>query len=441
MPGAFVPRNEQEAEDEFARLVAGGLSEQEAEQSIVSRVKGEADTRMGFVNRLATNVGDIASGLKDVATTFNPYQVFAHPVETGEALVGVGGGMADTLTKGLQKAKETWPQSKVEAAGRFAAAPLDALGLPISRSAEAFAAGDPGAGLADALTSVALALPAGKLASAAIPGRAGVALRAPVGSLKGLAKGVRHPVKGVQSAYSGVKGDLAQDAAFQKYRGASAALPEKLSVWEQELGAGRAARAGEAAGLPDDILLAKQVAQHEGGTWARGTAHAARQAELEAMSPGIDSVLKALEKQPGRYQLQTKLGAAQDARLGTQVARADAARSVQTPVSAHDATRPIPPQPDPLQLQQALTAREAKLTKAAEAVRKPDVQRGLDVARAGGEAASMDQLTMRLQQAVQNLERAHRGGDRIGIGVFQHHVAQAEQALQAAQRAHTFVTQ
>jgi hypothetical protein len=429
-PGAYVPQSLKEAEQEFERLMRSGLSEDEAFASIEARVDPPAGPT--FTSQLGSNLYDMGAGALEAVKSFNGARAIYDPKGIAESYMGVASGMKDTLTRGMQKAREA--EGFWETAGRTLAIPLDMAGLPVSRAADSIVAGNTGAGMADALTAVGGALSAnnpagagrvaGKVAGKVTPTR----LQKPLLGAAGQARTAIDARFGTPKPPPPLPGALAQlDALVQAPGLAKAtrkynALAEQTSADAARLLAEKlAARDAAAAGAFGSELLpprlnaaaqtfAREVAPEPAAvTQAKAATRARigqqRVADVDRTVAQADAVrareqqLAALNERltrgdaAGIDRLRRNLGTAQDTRLGTQVARAD---GVRRGAGATLDTLGLTREQALRDLKRSLDMREAAASHYAAPRQAADIERGLQIRLA--EHAQSE--VARLQQAV-----------------------------------------
>ena len=114
--GGYVPKNAKDAEAEFERLTQLGMPELEAEALIVKRLRPGADN-VGFGTHVYNNAAGLVGGVADAAQKFNGFRMVTDPAGYARDLGSAAGGMRDTLTRGMEKAREA---EGLERAGGFA---------------------------------------------------------------------------------------------------------------------------------------------------------------------------------------------------------------------------------------------------------------------------------------------------------------------------------
>lgn len=187
--GGFTPRNAEEAGQEFDRLVAAGMGEDEALEVLSRRASPGpkhlddfGSTVWGNLKGLAGAVPDIVRtglGLADPATFTRGAQAFAREAESRGQAAGDAFRSGDTL-------------GGVENLGRTLATLPEAAGIPVSGIADAIAGGRYGEAAGHGASALALRF----------PGKTATALRHPFQSTKAA---LRAPFEAVRGMRTGIQ--------------------------------------------------------------------------------------------------------------------------------------------------------------------------------------------------------------------------------------------
>ncbi len=405
-PGAYVPRSEQEAEQEFERLVRSGLSEDEAFSSITRRLTPEStggavvrhgmDALSQFGSNVAGALAGIPASLPGVSALTDAW---------GDLQATRDGGMDAARRRQVERGQALWNQTggrlgRGDVAGAVRGV-AELGGIPADRMEDAVAGGRWGELAGDAAFAGVLAKP-GVLAKVPIAGRALPRLQQAANQVGKMGRTTAAPwevrIAELDAAGKAHRAKLPQvfqqieaDTLLQKHlrRGESAFTAARMDEFLQK----------DAARSTVKERIGQQRVADVDRTVAQADAVRAREQQLAALNERLTRGQAA-----GIDRLRRNLGTAQDTRLGTQVARADGLRQ-QPPKSRYRV-------PDALQVASKLDER----------LRAQNADRSF-AQRATGEGDHLRRAVAALTDATAAVETAKRAGTPAQLAIAERRLA------------------